>query len=93
MTARHEAEQLPKLSNESALGTYRAGWTSADGVRMSVLWGEGMARPMACRGLAATDVVRPERFGWKIPRNYREFAHFAQAFADEFEAGYDDEPS
>lgn len=80
-----------KLANGSALGTYRARWTSADGVRMAVFWGEGMSVPMASRGLVSTNISRPERFGWKKPRNYKEFRCFAQAFADEFEAGYGDD--
>jgi hypothetical protein len=80
-----------KLANESALGTYSFTWTSADGARMGVMWGDGMAAPMAFRGKATRDVVNPERFGWKPPKKAADFKQFAQAFADEFEAGYDEE--
>jgi hypothetical protein len=76
-----------KLSNESALGVYQFAWTSADGVRMGVLWGEGMTGPMAFRAEVARDVVHPERFGWKPPKTLRDFKVFAEAFAGEFEAG------
>ena len=51
------------------------------------MWGEGMTGPMAYRGKVSRDVVRPERFGWKPPKTLRDFKVFAQAFADEFEAG------
>ena len=78
-----------KLANESALGIYQFAWTSADGTRMGVTWAEGMTAPMAFRGTVSRDVVRPERFGWKPPKTLRDFRVFAQAFADEFEAGYD----
>ena len=78
-----------KLGNESALGLYPFAWISGDGTRMGVMWGEGMTGPMAFRGKVSRDVVRPERFGWKPPRTLRDFKAFAQAFADEFEAGYE----
>ena len=73
-----------KLRNESALGLYTFAWISGDGIRMGVMWGEGMTAPMAFRGKVTRDVVRPERFGWKPPRTLNDFRVFAQAFADEF---------
>lgn len=80
-----------KLANTSALGTYKSTWTSADGKEMAVTWGEGMDRPMAFRADVPADIVRPERFGWKTPKKPADFRRFAQAFADEWEAGWDDD--
>lgn len=80
-----------KMANESALMTYRFTWTSADGTRMEVLWGKGDSSPLICRGNAVRDLRHPERFGWKEPRRLADFRRFAQAVADEWEAGYDDD--
>ena len=86
------ANRLPvKLANESAFGVYRFSWTSADGARMEVQWGAGMWNPLMFRGDEAREIVRPERFGWKTPKKAADFKRFAQAVADEFEAGYDDD--
>lgn len=87
MTGKHSAG--PRLANESALGTYCATWTSSDGVRMGIEWGEGMTCPIAFRGRVVRDVAMPERFGWRKPRKYADFKQFAQAFADKYEAGDD----
>lgn len=79
-----------KLANESALMTYRFTWTSADGARMEVLWAEGTSPLMLRSGMVA-EIRNPERFGWKTPKRIADFKRFAQAVADEFEAGYDDD--
>jgi hypothetical protein len=85
------ADRLPvKLANESALGVYRFSWTSADGARMEVQWGAGIGNPFMFRRDVAREIVRPERFGWKTPKKAADFKRFAQAVADEFEAGYGD---
>ena len=79
-----------KLANESALGTYCATWVSSDGARMGVEWGEGMTCPIAFRGGVVRDIARPERYGWQKPKKFADFKRFAQAFADDFEAGNDE---
>lgn len=80
-----------RLANESALMTYRFTWISADGTRMEILWGKGDGSPLMCRGVAVREIRRPERFGWKEPKKCADFKRFAQAVADEWEAGYDDD--
>lgn len=80
-----------KLTNESAFATFKCTWTSADGKHMAVLWGDGMERPMAFRGDMPADIAKPERFGWKTPKKYLDFRRFVQAFAGEWEAGWDDD--
>lgn len=83
-----------KLANETALGTYRASWIDPEGVRCEVMWGDGMPLPMVSRGVITREVSNPDRFGWARPRNYREFHKFAAAFAEEWNAGFDeDEPA
>lgn len=84
MTARSPV----KLANESALMLYRLTWTSADGARMEVLWGEGMGSPLMLRRGVARELARPERFGWKPPGRLAGFKRFVQAVADEWESGY-----
>lgn len=78
------------LANESALMVYRFTWTSADSARMEVLWSEGTSPLMLRSGMVA-EIKRPERFGWKKPKKITDFKRFAQAAADEWEAGYDDD--
>jgi hypothetical protein len=78
------------LANESALMLYRFTWTSADGARMEVLWAEGTSPLMLRSGMVA-EIRHPERFGWKVPKKIAGFKRFAQAVADEWEAGYDDD--
>jgi hypothetical protein len=80
-----------KLANESALATYRYSWTGGDGARMEVQWGEGLANPLAFRHGFPAEVRNPERFGFKRPATKKGFRDFAQRFADEFEAGEDDD--
>jgi hypothetical protein len=80
-----------KLANESALMVYRFTWTSADRTPMEVQWAEGTGNPLMFRGHAVAEIARPERFGWKVPRKVADFKRFAQAVADEWEAGYDDD--
>lgn len=50
-----------------------------------------MTLPLAFRGGMGRDIANPERFGWKKPRKLADFKAFAQAFADEWESGYDDD--
>ena len=82
------------LQNESALGTYRFSWTGSDGVRCGILWGDGMPLPLASRHGFPADVRNPGRFGFDFASarkggraGIRHFKAFAQAFADEFDAG------
>jgi hypothetical protein len=79
-----------KLANQSALMVYRFTWTSADGAPMEVLWAEGTSPLMLRSGMVA-EIKQPERFGWKVPKKIADFKRFAQAVADEWEAGYDDD--
>lgn len=81
-----------RLSNASALGIYRFDWVSKfDGARCSVQWGDGMGLPLACMGQRSAEVRDPERFGFSRPVTAKNFRAFAQAFADAFEEGPDDE--
>ena len=76
-----------QISNESALGVYRFSWTTGDGVRCEIQWGEGLPLPLAFFGDRPPAGIRnPERFGWKKPRQAGDFKEFVQRFAEALEA-------
>jgi hypothetical protein len=81
-----------RLSNASALGVHRYDWASKFGAaQCSVQWAEGMGLPLAFMGQRSAEVRNPERFGFTRPVTAKNFRAFAQAFADAFEEGPDDD--
>lgn len=86
------------LANRSAFSTYYFIWTGGDGARMGIQWGDGMSNPLAFRHGFPSEVRNPERFGFNPAKANKggrsgtlHFKAFAQRFADEFEAGEDDD--
>ena len=76
-----------QISNESALGVYRFSWTTGDGVRCEIQWGEGVPLPLAFFGdRLPAEVRNPERFGWKKPCKAGDFKEFVRHFAEALEA-------